>query len=78
MRQGWVIFSIEVFGELVKSLGQVSLREEVREDAFKRSPHRLQALARQGAIHLQDGESIQEAIFIQVLVPGVHLTNLSC
>jgi hypothetical protein len=38
MRQGWIIFSIEAFGEFVKPLRQVSLREKVREDALQRSP----------------------------------------
>jgi hypothetical protein len=38
MRQGWVIFSMEDSGELIKPQGQRSLREEMREDAFKRSP----------------------------------------
>jgi hypothetical protein len=58
MRQGWIIFSKEVLGELVKPLGMCGLREKVREDAFKHSPRTLQALARQGAFQLEDGESI--------------------
>jgi hypothetical protein len=78
MRQGWIILSKEGLDELVKSLGLCGLREKVREDASKRSPRRRQALMCQGAVQLEDDESIQEKIFIQVLVPGIMLTNLPC
>jgi hypothetical protein len=78
MCQGWIILSKEVLGELVKPLELCSLREKVREDVFKRSLHRLQALTHQGAVQLEDGESIHETIFIQILVPGIMLTNLLC
>jgi hypothetical protein len=34
MRQGWVIFSMEDSGELIKPLGEISLREEVQKDTL--------------------------------------------
>jgi hypothetical protein len=78
IRQDWIIFSKKVLDELVKPLGLCGLREKVGEDASKRIPRRSQALACQGVVQLEDGESIQETIFVQVLVPGIMLTNLPC
>jgi 1,2-phenylacetyl-CoA epoxidase catalytic subunit len=76
MSQSWIILCKEGLDELGKYLGLRDFWEEVGKDAPKRIPRRRQALACQIAIQLKNGESVQDTIFIQFLVPGVVLTHL--
>jgi hypothetical protein len=65
-----------VLDKLGQNLGLRGLREEVGEDVPERIPRGRKALMRQIAVLLKNGESIQDTIFIQFLVPGIVLTHL--